>query len=147
MNNIFGLIVFILFIIALVYLVIERVRLSNANKKALMQLIQSELDKNLLLQKISDLLFEKDNKAVEQTDGFLKFISESRDAAFQYIETVQSTLKEFQKVVGKELNYFNTYGRAVDSPHIAILDNIIAAYKELEKVMPEEDKEKNENQQ
>ena len=145
MIDIFGLIVFIPFIIALVYLVIERVRLSNANKKALMQLIQSELDKNMLLEKISDLLFEKDNKAIEQSDGFLKFVSESRDAAFQYIETVQSALKDFQKVIGKELNYFNTYGRAVDSPHTAILDNIIVAYEELKKVMPEEDKEKNES--
>jgi uncharacterized membrane protein len=146
MTNLFGLIVFVLFIIALVYLVVERIRLSNANKKALMQLIQSELDKNLLLTKLSDLMFEKDNKAIEQTDGFLKFVSESRDAAFQYIETVQSALKIFQKTVGKELNYFNTYGRAVDSPHIAILDKILVAYEELKKVMPEEDKEKNENQ-
>jgi uncharacterized membrane protein len=146
MTNLFGLIVFVLFIIALVYLVVERIRLSNANKKALMQLIQSELDKNLLLTKLSDLMFEKDNKAIEQTDGFLKFVSESRDAAFQYIETVQSALKIFQKTVGKELNYFNTYGRTVDSPHIAILDKILVAYEELQKVMPEEDKEKNENQ-
>jgi hypothetical protein len=37
-------------------------------------------------------------KSIEQTEGFMKFISESRDWAFTYIEEVQAALEEYRKI-------------------------------------------------
>jgi hypothetical protein len=34
--------------------------------------------------------------SIEQTDGFVKFLSESRDWAFNYIEDVQSSIKSLK---------------------------------------------------
>ena len=140
--NIFGLIVFIIFIVLFTALVIDDVRLRNLKRKLVNDLIQNEIDLGVLYNKLSEVILEKEAKEVEKTDGFLKFISDSRDWAYQYIEMVQKALNDFQNVVGPELKYFNTYGRAVDSPHAGMLEKIVTAYEELSKVMPEESEEK-----
>ena len=38
------------------------------------------------------------NKSLEQTEGFVKFISESREWAFVYIENVQEALEEYRQI-------------------------------------------------
>lgn len=64
------------------------------------------LDRDELLKKLSDVA--NVNSAVEQTEGFLRFISESRDWAFQYIEGIQEALKDYDKALSlndaKKLN-------------------------------------------
>lgn len=76
------------------------------------------------------------------SEAYLKFISDSRDWAFDYIEEVQEKLIMFANKVEPQLNYFNTYGKAISSPHEIILDQIDKAYSELKTVLPEERKEK-----
>ena len=38
----------------------------------------------------------RDNAAIEQTDGFVKFLSTSRDWAFSYIENVQQSIQSLK---------------------------------------------------
>jgi hypothetical protein len=74
-------------------------------------------------------------------EDFLKFVSDSRDWAYQYIEEVQSGLKLFIDEVGPQIEYYDKYGSAVDgmiSPHDFALKKISGAYKELKKLLPDD---------
>jgi len=106
------------------------------------KLVQAFVDNNELAEKIEAKYLDKD---IEQTEGFVKFLSESRDWAFEYIETVQGGLNEFVRVAGPRLEYFDKYGRVIGSPHSEGLEDILVAYRELQKLLPEQtNKENNE---
>ena len=123
----------------------ERISLKKKNLELARELIQASLDVDLLSEEIAKLNDKLDEQSVEETDGFFKFVSQSRDWAFEYITTVQDGLKKFARVVGPEIKYFNTYGQAIDSAHFEALKKISEAYNELTNVMPEEEGEKNED--
>lgn len=75
-------------------------------------------------------------------ENFIKFLSDSRDWAYEYIEDVQSSLTSFISEVEPEIAYFDEYGLVGDAyPHYHSMKKISAAYKELKKVMPEEEKQ------
>jgi len=64
----------------------------------------------------------KENKTDKEkaNEDFLKFVSDSRDWAYQYIEDVQAGLKGFIDEVGPQVDYYDQYGAAIDgmvSPH------------------------------
>ena len=113
-------------------LLIREKFLSNKLTKNLIQLI---IDNDIMLNKMQERSTEKD---IEQTEGFVKFLSESREWAFEYIETVQNGLANFVEVAGPRLEYFDKYGRVVDSPHLDGLEDILAAYRDLQKLLPEQ---------
>jgi len=50
------------------------------------------IDKEALLDKIDSILLETSDEANE---GFIKFLSESRAAAFEYIEDVQKSISQY----------------------------------------------------
>ena len=56
------------------------------------------LDKAVLMVEFANLLDKQQAKPIEETEGFLKFVSESRDWAFQYIEDVQNSIEEYRKI-------------------------------------------------
>jgi hypothetical protein len=57
--------------------------------------LQAELDKLALYVKIEELQKEA-SLSTQGNDGFLKFVSQSRDWAFGYIEEAQTAIKDFQ---------------------------------------------------
>jgi len=123
-----------------ILLLIANIKLRIKNKKIIEKLAQEVIDKGIIVQKLNDELKKYQNAEIEKTDGFLKFISESRDWAFQYIEDVQKELLDFQKAVEPELDYAQTYGKSVgEGVYTRIIDNISSAYFKLKKIMPEED--------
>jgi len=109
-----------------------------ANKNLAKALAQALLDNAVMLNQLEQTSSQKD---LEQTEGFVKFLSESRDWAFEYIETVQSGLNKFVEQAGPRLEYFDKYGRVVGSPHSEGLEDILVAYRELQKLLPEENKQ------
>ncbi len=77
----------------------------------------------------------------QANEDFLKFISDSRDWAYQYIEEVQAGLKTFIDEVGPQIDYYDHYGAAVDgmvAPHDFALKKISSEFKELKKLLPED---------
>ena len=47
----------------------------------------------------------------EQSDeAFLKFVSDSRDWAYQYIDDVQAGINKFVNDIEPEITYFDEYG-------------------------------------
>ena len=72
-------------------------------------------------------------------ESFIKFLSDSRDWAFEYIETVQKGLTTFVEKVDKDIEYFEQYGDSVAmKPNYDSLENISDAYKELKTLLPED---------
>ena len=72
-------------------------------------------------------------------EDFLKFISDSRDWAYTYIEDVQESLNKFITDIEPEIAYFDEYGIVGSSfPHYHSMKKISVAYKELKKLLPEE---------
>ena len=75
-------------------------------------------------------------------ENFIKFLSDSRDWAFAYIEDVQSELKKFIEEIEPEINYFNEYGDLTSmQPNYYSLKKISEAYYELAKLLPKEEDE------
>jgi biopolymer transport protein ExbB/TolQ len=75
------------------------------------------------------------------TQNFIKFLSDSRDWAYQYIEDVQGGIKKFMNEVEPQLDYYNKYGIVVDGmipPHDFALKKISKEVEELKKFLPEE---------
>jgi hypothetical protein len=99
---------------------------------------------NTLLQEYVDLT--KSTKTKEDSDesihkeNFIKFLSDSRDWAFSYIESVQKGLTKFVSDVDADISYFNEYGEALSMsrPDYPSMKNISKAYKELKTLLPEE---------
>ena len=109
-------------------------------KVMIMKNYVSELNLRVALteQKIKDQ-FETVPSSIENTEGFLRFVSESRDWAFQYIEDVQFGLSDFISKIDPDMEYFNKYGLVGSAyPHYDSMKKISEAYKELKKLLPED---------
>jgi hypothetical protein len=98
----------------------------------------------LILSKRKNLELEKRlaNREEIANESYVKFLNESRNSAYEYIENVQEKLIDFAKRVEPQLNYYNTYGTAVQGPHTIIVKELSEAYEDLKTIMPEDNKEK-----
>lgn len=75
----------------------------------------------------------------EQADeAFLKFISDSRDWAYEYIENVQASLTKFVSDAGPAIEYWDEYHAVMPTPLDQGMKKISIAYKELLNLLPED---------
>ena len=84
--------------------------------------------------------FSQDDYDVHR-ENFIKFLSDSREWAFNYIEEVQSGISKFISNVEPELDYYTKYGSVVEGmipPHDKTLKKISQEFIELKKLLPEE---------
>ena len=73
-------------------------------------------------------------------ENFIKFLSDSRDWAYEYIENVQTGLNKFVNEIEPEIAYFDEYGLVGDAyPHYHSMKKISQEYKELKKLLPEDE--------
>lgn len=95
----FELIMLTIALIIISLLTMESVRSKIRLRRISVALLQSEINREAIEKKLLEVLASRDSSSVEQTDGFLKFVSESRDAAFKYIEVVQESLKPLEEAI------------------------------------------------
>lgn len=145
MSEVLELIVFIVFITMFFFLIYDDLRLRLKIKGLQKDVVQGFLDQAALSDKLKEALKNNDEKKIEQTEGFLKFVSESRDWAFQYIERVQIAIKNFQDVFHpvadryyKEKKVYNM-PTAIDQEEFG---KLFEAYKKLIEELPDEGKKK-----
>jgi hypothetical protein len=121
-------------------LLINNLKLRSRTRKLSAQVVQIALDKNVISEQLKKVLDDKkDSESIEKSEGFLKFISQSREWAFDYIEQVQAALLEFKDKVEPEIEYSKTYGLSVaENVHSKMIDRIAAAYEDLKSVFPED---------
>lgn len=74
-------------------------------------------------------------------ESFIKFLSDSRDWAFGYIEEVQNSLKSFIDEVEPQIEHYNKYGIVIEGmapPHDFALKKISKELDNLKKLLPED---------
>jgi hypothetical protein len=133
--NILDLAVFVFSIFVFINLIIYILKLRSNNKKGILTVAQLIIDKNILESKIMEL-----DKVVQsqEKEHFLKFLNDSRDAAFEYIEKSQETVRSFIRSIEKDIKHFDTYGIAVINTYDDLLTKVSSGLEELRELLPEE---------
>lgn len=134
------LIIFSIFIIFLGSLVIINVRLRLQNNNIRSELAQEIINREIAIHEMQKLMAELDKKNSNQNDGFLKFVSDSREAAFKYIEEVQKAISEFDARVGPAVRYYKETGKMLDRRPSELVKELTEAYDKLMQSMPKEEK-------
>jgi hypothetical protein len=100
---------------------------------------------NFALEQYINMLQDSKSSAKDQEvhkENFLKFLSDSRDWAFSYIEEVQAGLKEFAEDIHPEIEYFKEYGDINSmQPNYYSMKKIAESYDKLIKLLPKEEEE------
>jgi hypothetical protein len=100
---------------------------------------------NFALEQYIKLLQDSKSNNTDQEvhkENFLKFLSDSRDWAFAYIEEVQTGLTEFIEDVKPEIEYFREYGDIISmQPNYHSMKKISESYDKLIKLLPKEEEE------
>jgi len=118
-----------------IFLLIKLLKLRNAIKTL-----------SIAYSKIENLSSLKNNNDLDNDvhkESFIKFLSDSRDWAYTYIEDIQEGLTNFVNDVEPEISHFDEYGEALSMsrPDYDSMKNISRAYKELKKLLPIEEKQ------
>lgn len=109
-------------------------RLALQKKKLQAGMQQLVVDKALLAEKVATLAAEKDANSLREDDGFIKFLSSSRDWAFQYIETAQASVKNFAEKM-------DPVALKLEKSQNDDVKLMLEAYKELVSIIPDNDSE------
>ena len=99
----------------------------------------------MLLEKLINDIEESKIKTDESVhkENFIKFLSDSRDWAYQYIEDVQAGLTNFIEQTAPEINYFNEYGDTMSlAPNYYSMKKIAEEYEKLKTLLPKEEEVK-----
>lgn len=111
----------------------------------LLYIVEKKKNQNSLANTIKLLMFQEEEHLKNKTDkeqsneDFLKFVSDSRDWAYAYIEEAQKSLNSFIKSIEPEIAYFDEYGvEYAAQSHYHSMKKISGAYKELKKLLPED---------
>jgi len=108
----------------------------SKSQKAFLELLAASAK---LQEIINELDTESRSESDIHKDNFIKFISDSRDWAFQYIEEVQDGLKKFIEDIDPEIEYFKEYGDVMAmQPNYYSMKKIVESYNELKKLLPGE---------
>jgi hypothetical protein len=133
------LIAFVLFLIVFFILIIQNIKLKLKLSTTASKLLQVSIEKTVISEKLLDLSAKSLMQSDNTSDAFLKFVSDSRDWAYQYIDDVQSSLNKFITDVEPEVSYFDRYGDLMAAePNYNSMKKISGAYKELKKLLPED---------
>jgi Tfp pilus assembly protein PilE len=129
MQQIIEIIILVVILAAITLLSTTLYKVKIDKDKAYAKLMQALLDNSVLAEKVQTLAAEKDANALKEDDGFIKFLSNSRDWAFSYIEEVQSVVEGFRAKVDPAVLKLN---KTKD----ANVKLIIEAYNELVEILP-----------
>jgi len=132
--------VFAIALLLFISLIIANITTRTQNNKLKTALTQEIIDRGIVTQKMQELMAELDRKNSNQNDGFLKFVSDSREAAFKYIEEVQAAINEFDTKVGPAVKYYKETGKMLDRKPSDLVRELADAYDKLMASMPKEDK-------
>ncbi len=127
--NVLELVAFIVVLLIMFSSLFLLFRYMHYNKRLVSLLAQEAIDKVAVIRQLQDLQDKKESKPIEQTEGFLRFVSESRDWAFQYIEQVQQEIKEFESVATPIIYKDNVVSKEYEQ--------LAVAYEKLLKQLPE----------
>jgi hypothetical protein len=117
------------------YLIVDNVATKVKNKKLFVRATQAELDRISVYEQTKEIL-KREAERVEGSDGFLRFVSDSRDWAFSYIEEAQGAITNFKNSVEAIIvSYQVDKSTPLTEKE---MQQIADAYDELVKVLPKD---------
>lgn len=122
--------------ILIIVLIFKIITMGRSAKALARDLAVSNEEKLYVTQALQKVIEEQNSQMLEKTDGFLKFVSESRDWAFSYIEDVQEKLTSFDDKIAEIVKYYSVYGPDMQGVHIDLLKQVSEAVEELKSVLP-----------
>jgi hypothetical protein len=131
MQQAIDILIFVVMLLVISTLMFLVYKLKLQKDKVQANFLQAVVDRGILLEKVATLAAEKDANALKEDDGFIKFLSNSRDWAFSYIEQVQSAVQEFKDQAGPPI-------QKLSGSKSADVKIITQAYKKLVDILPKE---------
>lgn len=125
-------IIFSIVSIAFFSLMLNNITLRFSNMKLNEELLKSFINYNIILEK----KVSQESEKIEQSDGFLKFVSDSRDWAYAYIESVQEEISSFITIVGPDIEYLESYKPPFISEDAT--DRLVVGYKKIKALIPDD---------
>ena len=130
---------FLIFMVLFFVLVFKSFQLRLSVSLLAKETVKLNIDNFILSEKLLEVSNSIADKSDTSSDAFLKFISDSRDWAYQYIDDVQEGINKFITDIEPEIAYFDEYGEVGSAyPHYHSIKKISGAYKELKKLLPED---------
>lgn len=133
-STIVEIIVTFLFTASILFLVFKNMRLHFQNKDLISTIIQLHLDKTALSDRIKQI--GKEQKS--DTDGFIKFISQSRDEAYKYIEDSQKTISDASLYFEKNIDMLKS-NEQKDIKYKIVIKELEKHFKKLKNLLPKEE--------
>lgn len=127
--------IFITTISLIIYLFVENVKLKKTSSKLISDLFSEIMEKSILSKQLKE---EVSKQNLVGNEDFVKFISESRDVAYKYIEDVQKGIREFVDSVEPDILHFENYGDVIHTPLHESMKKISKEFKKLKTFIPEE---------
>jgi hypothetical protein len=134
--------IYIIFTFLFAALVANNIWIRVKNRELFINSVQAELDRRAVYEKFEQITKEQDERNIEKTDGFLRFISESREWAFKYIEDVQDAIKIFDQEVGPIVKHYRETKKSLYSKQLETLGKLAEAYDIVMSLMPDDEKNK-----
>ena len=129
----FNFFVFAIFLLFFLLLSVSTIKTKIKNNELLEKLLGVSIDKALISDRLEAELNKSRSTDPEQ-EGFINFLNQSRDWAFEYIESVQSKIKEFENNVKPVIDNFES-GAITDFKISTI--QLVESSKYLIKLLPE----------
>jgi len=129
---------FVIFIIIFFILVFDNLRLRLVHRSNIIQLLEVATERNIIAAKFLESTEQRPEPVDAASEGFLKFISDSRQWAFDYIENVQLGINKFISDAGPSIEYWEKYGSVMDTPLDINMQKISISYKELKSLLPDD---------
>lgn len=124
--------IFLIVVVVITGSVLENIRLKNKNTELLFLLTQLKLDNEAIKK---NLLSSQD---VEK-DHLIKFLSETRESSYIFIEEFQQELKNFKEDLESHVEHFDKFGilSKYNDVHFDMSKKFVEHYKKLIKFLPE----------
>lgn len=109
------LIIFSVVLVVTTALIVNNIRLFFETRRLMALIVQATLDKLAVEETLEKVVAKYELVVMQETDGFVKFLSESRESAFLYIEEVQASIKELSLAMnsGEEKAITSAYNNIV----------------------------------
>lgn len=135
---IFNSVAYTLLILLIAYLIYKNVKLRHTLNNEISAKLQVMIDRNIIATEYKELFQTIENMKLEKSDDFVKFLSDTRNSAFEYIEDAQTKIAEFDELLNAIVEWNNTYGTVAGNvPHAEKIEQISLAYSSIRALLPE----------
>jgi hypothetical protein len=138
----YDVILFVLLTASVVTLSIYSISITRRKNKMSKFLIEILLDNQTLRDALEELRQQNTDllniDQGDQTDGFIRFLEETRESAYTYIEKVQGELAAFDKVIRNDINKINADKKLSEKEMEVILKRFSKAVSKIENILPQE---------